>query len=123
MIGSNVPFWSALLRFVAQELWTQAKDSRDSHITYDVAHELLAVLLVGGGEGKVLTECYVVDAMKANQVYMKGMEGGNKFEGYSTAFLPDILPEHLMHSKANSSAAELLTDDDFIRRKYLPLDL
>ena len=104
MIGSNVPFWSALLRFVAQELWTQAKDSRDSHITYDVAHELLAVLLVDGGEGKVLTDCYVVDAMKANQVSMKGMEGGNKFEEYSTAFLP----EHLMHSKANSSAAELL---------------
>ena len=50
--------------------------------------------------------------MKANQVSMKGMEGSNKFEEYSMAFLQ----EHLTHSKANSSAAELLTDDDFIRR-------
>ena len=57
--------------------------------------------------------------MKANQVSMKGMEGGNKFEGYSTAFLP----EHLMHLKANSSAAELLTDDDFLGEECLPLDL
>ena len=62
---------------------------------------------VGGGDGKALTKCNVVDAMKANQVSMKGI--GNKFEGYSMAFHP----EHLMHSKANSSAAELLTEDDF----------
>ena len=57
--------------------------------------------------------------MKTNQVSIKGMEGGNMFEEYSTAFLP----ENLMHSKANSSAAELLTDDDFIRRRVFPLGL
>ena len=47
------------------------------------------------------------------------MVGGNKFEEYSTTFLP----EHLMHSKANSSAAELLTDGDFIRRRVFALGL
>ena len=57
--------------------------------------------------------------MKTNQVSIKGMEGGNMFEEYSTAFLP----EHWMHSKANSNAAELLTDDDFIRRRVFALGL
>ena len=72
-MDSNVPGWSAPLRFLAQELSTQANGSRDSHITDEAAHELLAVSLVGGGDGKALTKSCVVDAMK---VSMKEMEGG-----------------------------------------------
>ena len=61
----------------------------------------------------------MVDAIEANQVSMKGMKGGNKFEEDSMA----SPPEHLMHWKANSNAAELLTDDDFIRRIVFVLGL
>jgi tetratricopeptide (TPR) repeat protein len=117
--SNNDSGWTAPLRFLAQHLSSQTNGSKTVYFSEEVAHELVAVSLVGGGDGKALTKSSVADAMKANQLSMKGMEGGDKFEEYTMAFLP----EHLMQSKQFSSAVDLLTDNDFVRRRVFALGI
>lgn len=107
--------WSAPLRF----LGLSSAATKLKTLTEEKVHELVCVSLVGGGDGKALNKKSIAEAMKTNQLSMKTMDGGDKFEEYVTAFLP----EHLMQSKAYSSAGELLTDQTFVRRRVFSLGI
>ena len=112
LASKNSQLWTAPLRFLTQHHRTET-------LTDDRVHELLIAALVGGSDGKALSKSSVAEAMQANQISMKGIEGADKFEEYTTAFLP----EHLMLSKAFSSAAELLVDDGFVRRRVFAMGI
>jgi tetratricopeptide (TPR) repeat protein len=110
--------WSAPLRFVFGSLHSE-NGSKQNHLTEEYMHELVAISLVGGGDGKALSKKSIKDAMRANQLSMQVLEGGDKFEEYTTSFLP----EHLMYANAHSSAAVLLTNADFVRRRMFALGI
>ena len=112
---SSTSGWAAPLRF----LGLSNPNPKSKLLTEERVHEFVCVSLVGGGDNKALNKKSVAEAMKANQLSMKNLEGGDKFEEYVTAFLP----EHLMQSKAFSSAGELLTDQTFVRRRVFSLGI
>lgn len=116
-MGEAGGVWKAPLRFLAN--LSSANANKSKLLTEEKVHEILSVSLVGGGDGKALNKKSIVEAMKANQLSMKGMDGGDKFDEYVTAFLP----EHLMQSKAYSSAAELLADPNFVHRRVFSLGI
>lgn len=115
------PTWSAPLRFLFPKLAEAngSKVSKGRVVTEEKVHELVAISIVGGGDGKALSKSSIADAMKTNQLSMQSIEGGDKFEEYSMSFLPD----HLRCAKAYSSAAELLTDETFVRRRVFALGI
>lgn len=115
-LGSGGGVWTAPLRFLAG---LSNSNPKSKTLTEEKVHEIVCVSLVGGGDNKALNKKSIADAMKTNQLSMKNMDGGDKFEEYVTAFLP----EHLMQSKAYSSAGELLTDQDFVRRRVFSLGI
>ena len=118
IISGNHSSWSAPLRFIFPQLHSE-NGSKQTHITEEYMHELVAISLVGGGDGKALSKRSIKDAMRANQLSMQVLEGGDKFEEYTTSFLP----EHLMYANAHSSAAVLLTNADFVRRRVFALGI
>jgi tetratricopeptide (TPR) repeat protein len=110
--------WTSPLRFLFQQLKPESSQG-SKQINEEQVHELVATSLVGGGDGKGLSKSCISEAMRANQMSMQLLEGGAKFEEYAMAFLP----EHLMHAKAFSSAAELLVDNDFVSRRVFALGI
>ena len=117
-VSEDESTWSAPLRFLFQPM-ANIDDEKESFIREEKVHELVAISLVGGGDGKALSKSTIPDAMKANQFSMQVLDGGDKFEEYSMAFLP----EHLRWAKAYSSVAELLTNSDFVRRRVFALGI
>ena len=115
-MGSLGGVWTAPLRFLAG---LSNPNPKSKILTEERVHEIVCVSLVGGGDNKALKKKSIAEAMKANQLSMKNMDGGDKFEEYVTAFLP----EHLMQSKAYSGAGELLTDQNFVRRRVFSLGI
>ena len=109
--------WISPLRFLVQQL--KAEEVGTKELTDEKVHELVAISLVGGGDGKALEKSSISEAMRANQISMQQLEGGGKFEEYAMAFLP----EHLMHAQAHSSAAELLVDSGFACRRVFALGI
>lgn len=120
-IAECEPSWSAPLRFLFPKLTGDAngKSNKGKVLPEEKVHELVAISIVGGGDGKALSKSSIADAMKANQLSMQLMEGGDKFEEYSMAFLPD----HLRCAKAYASASDLLTDPEFVRRRVFALGI
>ena len=110
--------WTSPLQFLVQQLKPEENEGA-KELTEEKVHELVAISLVGGGDGKALSKSSISEAMRANQISMQQLEGGGKFEEYAMAFLP----EHLMHAQAHSSAAELLVDADFGRRRVFALGI
>jgi len=110
--------WTAPLRFLFKQL-TSDNGEKETKITEAKVQELVSVSIVGGGSSKTLSKSSIVDAMKAHQYAMQMLEGGDKFEEYTMTFLPD----HLQNAKAYSSAAQLLTDSDFVRRRVFSLGI
>lgn len=110
--------WPLPLRFLFQHLGPGPNGEREV-IAEENVHELVAISIVGGGDGKSLSKTSISEAMKANRLSMQVLEGGDKFEEYAMAFLPD----HLRCAKAFSSVAELLTDSDFVRRRVFALGI
>lgn len=111
------PTWSAPLRFLFQNLTNGSKE--EILLTSEQVHELVVIALLGGGDGKALSKSSVSKVMKANHISTQLMEGGAKFEEYTMSFIV----EHLMLSRAFSSAAELLMDNDFVRRRVFALGI
>lgn len=93
--------------------------AKSLYITEEQIHELVCAALVGVGDGKAPGKPSISEAMKANYLSIQLFDDGAKFEEYTTAFLP----EHLMFAKAYPSAAELLTDSDFVRRRVFALGI
>lgn len=110
--------WSAPLRYLFPPP-PEGNGSKLTHLTEEYIHELIAISLVGGGDGKAFSKRNIRDAMRANQFSMTTIEGGDKFEEYTTSFLP----EHLMYANAQTSAFELLTNPDFVRRRVFSLGI
>jgi len=122
LVTSGKSEWTSPLKFLftSQEKEKPANGSRTlTHITDEYMHELVAISLVGGGDGKSLTKTTLKDAMRANQISMQTLEGGDKFEEYTTSFLP----EHLAYANAHESAVELLLNADFVRRRVFALGI
>lgn len=120
ILFNDTPSWPSPLRFLFQQLKAETKSSAESKLlTEEQVHELVATSLVGGADDKALSKSSITEAMRANQISMLQLDGGNKFEEYTMAFLP----EHLMHARAHSSAAELLVDSDFVSRRVFALGL
>lgn len=97
------------------------KDSNPTakQLTEEHVNELVAMTLIGGGDGTALSKSTISDAMRVNQISMQTLEGGGKFEEYAMSFLP----EHLMHANALSCVAELLVDSDFVCRRVFSLGI
>jgi tetratricopeptide (TPR) repeat protein len=115
---SNKSAWSAPLRFLFP-VGSESNGSEQAHVTDEYMHELVAISLVGGGDAKALSKKSLKEAMRANQISMQFIDGGDKFEEYTTSFLP----EHLMYANAHASAFELLTNADFARRRVFGLGI
>jgi tetratricopeptide (TPR) repeat protein len=115
--SSKSTSWSSPLRILFPSF--KPEPAKSTHITDEQVHEMVATSLVGGGDGKALSKTSVSEAMRANQISMKELDGGAKFEEYAMSFLP----EHLMLAQTHASAAELLTDTDFVRRRVFALGI
>lgn len=110
--------WTLPLRYLHDPAQTPNGEG-NVLVTEEKVNELVAVALIGGGDGKALSKKNISDSMKANQFAMQSLQGGDKFEEYITAFLL----EHLRGAKAYSSCAELLADPEFIRRRVFSLGI
>jgi tetratricopeptide (TPR) repeat protein len=119
IVSGDTPSWPSPLRFLFQQLKPETNTRESKQLTEEQVHELVATSLVGGGDGKALSKSSISEAMRANQISMQQLEGGGKFEEYAMAFLP----EHLMHARAHSSAAELLVNTDFVCRRVFVLGI
>ncbi|GAX11007.1 hypothetical protein FisN_2Lh536 [Fistulifera solaris] len=95
------------------------KEQDTMYLTDEFTHELVAITLLGGGDGRSLMKRNLKEVLQANQLSMQLIEGGDKFEEYTTSFLP----EHLMFANAHTTAAELLTNPDFVRRRVFGLGI
>lgn len=118
LVDANESSWTAPLRFIFQNLSSEANGEAQK-LTEEKVHELVAISIVGGGDGKALSKTSISEAMTANQLSMHFMQGGDKFEEYAMTFLPT----HLRNAKALASTAELLTDADFVRRRVFSLGI
>jgi hypothetical protein len=105
--------WSAPFQFLAQHLASVNKNGpAKSGISESEAHRLVvtAILEVGDGLENSLS---MAEALKAGQIDMALIPGGDKMEEYVTTFLPS----HLMRFEAYANAAEILSDPNFIGRR------
>lgn len=98
---------------------SRENEPKNSYLTNEFTHELVAITLLGGGDGRALWKRNLKEVLQANQISMQSIEGGDKFEEYTTSFLP----EHLMFASAHTTAAELLTNPDFVRRRVFALGI
>jgi hypothetical protein len=109
--------WTAPFRFLAQQLVVGNSPSKGEFQDGE-AHKLLvsSLLDIGNGLGGSGS---VSEALKAGQLDMATIPGGDKMEEYMAAFLPS----HLMHCEAFTSAAEVLSDAHFIGRRVHSLGI
>lgn len=117
-VGKTLPFFVSPLKFLMQQVKTE-ENVLSSQLTDSQVHILVATSLVGGGDDRALSKSSISDALRANQVSVQQMDGGQKFEEYSMAFLP----EHLMQAQTNASAGEILVDSDFVCRRVFALGI
>ena len=118
IVSHSESSWTTPLQFLFPNLQGDNSD-KQTYLTEEYIHELVAISLVGGGDGRALSKKNIRDAMRANQLSMQALEGGDKFEEYTVSFLP----EHLMYAGAHSSAAVLLTNADFVSRRVFSLGI
>lgn len=117
-IVNTSPLFVSPLRFLMQQI-KQDENVDKAQLTDSQVHMLVATSLVGGGDNRALSKTSISDALRANQASVQQMDGGQKFEEYSVAFLP----EHLMQAHANASAGEVLVDSDFVCRRVFALGI
>ena len=107
--------WSAPIRFLTQQL-VGAKEVPGFNI--DEAHKLVVSALLNIGEGTAKKNS-ISDALRVGQLEIATLAGGDNMEQYIAAFLP----HHLMKCHAYTSAAELLSDSNFIGRRVAALGI
>jgi hypothetical protein len=99
------------LRFLAKQL-AQGANPLKTGFQVNEAHKIVLSSLLEVGEG-VTNSNSIVDALREDQIDVAVIPGGDKMEEYIVTFLPG----HLMRCEVFSSAAEVLSDPDFIGRR------
>jgi len=118
--GRKSSRWGNKLAFLSKAPSVdEASESDEGGISSEAAHELVILSLLAAGDREALDQDSVVEALKQSQVAVQELVGGVKLEEYAMAFLPD----HLMHSRAFSNAAELLSCHPFVRRRVFALGI
>lgn len=110
--------WSAPLRFLAQQLAVGGTNSSQPGFHSDEAHKLVVTSLLNiGGIG--VKAGSVAESLRAGQPDIAVTAGGDRMEEYIAAFLPS----HLMQCNAFTSAAEVLSDSQYIGRRVHALGI
>lgn len=110
--------WTAPLRFLAQQLVVGGTNSSKPGFHSDEAHKLVVTSLLNIGEIGVKAGS-VAEALKAGQLDIAVAAGGDRMEEYIAAFLPS----HLMRCNAFTSAAEVLSNSQYIGRRVHALGI
>lgn len=99
------------LKFLSKQ---PAKDTKSLGTGFhvDEAHKIVLFSLLDIGEG-ITNSNSVVDTLRESQIDVAVTPGGDKMEEYIVTFLPG----HLLRCEIFSSAAEVLSDPDFIGRR------
>jgi len=113
--------WGSQLKFLlkAPSVENGEEEETEDGVTSEAANELIIVSLLAAGDRGALDQESVVEALNTSQVSIQELVGGVKLEEYTMSFLPD----HLMHARAFSNAAELLACHPFIRRRVFALGI
>jgi tetratricopeptide (TPR) repeat protein len=121
IVNEQKDVWNRPPAFVFGQIIPQSKPNLGATVVVEKVHEtLISSLVTGSGSGSMFTKKSITEVMKANQLGVASSRGGrDKFEEYVLT----LLPEHLMTAKAYSSAAALLTDTDFVRKRVFALGI
>jgi hypothetical protein len=110
--------WTAPLRFLAQQLIVGGTNSSKPGFHSDEAHKLVVTSLLNIGNIGVKSGS-IAEALEAGQLDIAVAAGGDRMEEYIAAFLPS----HLMRCNAFTSAAEILSDSQYIGRRVNALGI
>jgi hypothetical protein len=110
--------WTAPLRFLAQQLVVGGTNSSKPGFHSDEAHKLVVNSLLNIGDDGVKAGS-VTEALRVGQLNIAVAAGGDRMEEYIAAFLPS----HLMRCNAFTSAAEVLSDSQYIGRRVHALGI
>lgn len=103
---------SAPLKFLAHHLANNQSQNSPGGVSESQAHRLVVTSLLEVGDG-LEDSVSMAEALKAGQIDMALIPGGDKMEEYVATFLPS----HLMRFEAYGNAAEILSDANFINRR------
>ena len=109
--------WQAPFRFLTQHLASNGDKNKEEYLSDEQVNELIATTLLSAGGEKAMAKQSITDAMRAGQVAVKSLEGGDKLEEYTMAFMT----KHLMASHSYTNATALLVDEEFVRRRVFAL--
>jgi hypothetical protein len=104
--------WSAPMTFLAHHLTHNINHNSPPGFSESQAHKLVVTSLLEVGDG-LEDSSSMAEALKAGQIDMALIPGGDKMEEYVATFLPS----HLMRFEAYANAAEILSNTNFINRR------
>eukprot|EP00980_Cylindrotheca_fusiformis_P012718 scaffold3108_cov152-Cylindrotheca_fusiformis.AAC.9 len=111
---------AASFKFLANHLGKEHSQttSQKEGFAESQAHRLVVTALLEVGDGLEFSAS-MAEALKAGQIDMALIPGGDKMEEYVATFLPS----HLMRFEAYGNAAEILSDTNFINRRVHALGI